>query len=207
MEITFESLNEHIPYYLTQGQKEGLIKALKAFIDDKVTKSYYLNRYLTELLQGDAWTKLKIRNFDTGETGSILGIILSNSCDIASENIRDFPVNITFAPLIPLSKYAELLKRNKLHTMAIDQKIRAIKRQGITSMFFLPAGGGLYESGCALKEDHIALFDDIYTMPLTVFESEKEKSKVLTLSDFGFYLFIFKLSIHFCRFQENLQRS
>jgi hypothetical protein len=53
----------------------------------------------------------------------------------------------------------------------------------------------------------MALFDQLYTMPSKVFDQENKKSKVFTLSLFGFYLFVFKLSIHFCRFQENVARN
>ena len=76
----------------------------------------------------------------------------------------------------------------------------SIKEQKVTGIFFLPAGGGL-------QEDHIALLDDIYTMPGKVFEEEKAKSKAFTLSQIGFYLFVFKLSVHFCRFQEQVARN
>lgn len=202
MEITSESFKDQIPYYLTQGQKDGLLKELKAFINNSTIKTnYFSNDFQDKILQGDGWGKLQIRNFYTGDKISILGIILSNSCDVAPDNERDLPTTgITFASLIPLSSYMTLLKKEKIDDIEIEKKIDSIKKQRVTSIFFLPAGG-------YLQEDHIALFDDIYTMPSNVFNQENKKSKAFTLSMFGFYLFVFKLSIHFCRFQENVARN
>lgn len=197
MEITADSLKEQIPYYLTQGQKEGLLKALKDF---PIITNYYLNGYQDELLQGDGWTRLQVRRFETGEGASILGIILSNTCDIAPENKRDLPANIIFAPLIPLSAYVNLLDRTGIDLGRIRDKVASIKEQKVSSIFFLPAGSGL-------QEDHLALLDELYTMPARVFELEEAKSKVFTLSLLGFYLFVFKLSVHFCRFQEQVTRN
>jgi hypothetical protein len=201
MEITSESIREQIPYYLTEEQKEGLLKALNKFIKDPVSETdYYSYGHQDELLQGDAWTKLLVRNFETGEMGSILGIILSNTCDVSPNNKRELPTNIVFAPLIPLSSYVNLLERAGIDSGRIQNKVISIKEQKVTSVFFLPAGSGL-------EKDCIALLDQLYTMPARVFESEKEKSKIFTLGRFGFYLFIFKLSIHFCRFHENVTRN
>ncbi len=201
MEITSESFRDQIPYYLTQGQKDGLLKELNAFINNSTIKTnYFSNNFQDKMLQGDGWKKLQIRNFDSGDKALILGIILSNSCDVSPNNKRDLPIQITFAPLIPLSGYVALLKKEKIKDPEIENKVESIKKQRITSIFFLPADS-------YLPEDYIALFDQLYTMPSKVLDLENENSKVFTLSRFGFYLFVFKLSIHFCRFQEEVARN
>ncbi len=202
MEITLDSIKDQIPYYLTEQQKEGLLKALNNFLKDPIRETDYYDSYghKDELLQGDSWTKLQIRNFDTGEKGEILGIILSNTCDVTPDNKRDLPTKITFAPLIPLPAYVELLEKTGIDPDKIKNKIISIKEQKVTNIFFLPASS-------VLQRDYIALFDELHTMPSKVFELEKNKSKVFTLGYFGFYLFIFKLSIHFCRFHENVTRN
>ena len=97
--IVLESIREHIPYYLTENEKTGLAKALKDFPNNI---NYYIsNKYDKDILQGDGWTKLQVFSFDTGARGRILGIILSNTCDMSLENKRDIPPNIVFAPIIP----------------------------------------------------------------------------------------------------------
>lgn len=201
MEISVESLEDQIPYYLTKTQKEGFLKALKDFKESSKKINYYINNYRDELLQGDGWTNLQIRNFANGERTSILGIILSNSCDVSADNQRDLPTNITFAPLVPLSQYTELLTRAVKDTEKVEDKINSIREQRVSSLFFLPAGGGL-------REDYIALLDQVHTMPSREFQAGSTNTKkVFTLSLIGFYLFLFKISFHFCRFHENVVRN
>ncbi len=200
MEISSESLKEQIPYYLTKEQKEGFLTALRDFQDSPVNTNYYFNGYPNELLQGDGWTHLQARRFETGEKESILGIVLSNTCDVTPEHQRDFPVRIAFAPLIPVAAYVGLLQNAGVDPNEIQDKVASIKEQKVTSIFFLPAGNGL-------QRDHIALFDELYTMPAEAFEVEKARAKVFTLSMIGFYLFVFKLSYHFCRFSEDVARN
>lgn len=197
MPITIESLQTQIPYYLTKEAKEGLTKALSDF---PCNINYYIERYQEEILQGDGWTSLEIIGFESGERKAIKGIILSNSCDISSENMRDLPIKITFAPIVRLNLYVELLEKSGLNQQNISGKIDAIKEQKVTSLFYLP-------KGARLDEDYIALLDDLYTVPFTAFQKRTNRVKLFTLSQVGFYLFLFKLSIHFCRFHENIPRS
>ena len=197
MDINEESIKDHIPYYLTQAAKDGIIKALKDFPEKM---SYYTGIHKDEILQGDGWNCFELINFETAERKSIKGIILSNSCDISSENSRDLPIRIVFAPIIPLSSYEQLLISNKVAHDKISDKINSIQQQKVTSLFYLPKGGNL-------ESDHIAVLDDLHTLPANHFYMKSEKKKQFTLSQVGFYLFLLKLSIHFCRFHENVLRE
>jgi hypothetical protein len=161
---------------------------------------YLLDRFEQEMLQGDGWTRLLIRNFETGEKIFINAVVLSNTCDVDPENKRDLPVNIIFAPLVSVGAYINRLVRAGLPRPSIDTKIAAMRRQEVTNIFHVPAGGGL-------DSEHIVLLGDIHSMPAKIYEEETTKSKIFTLSQAGFYLFILKLSIHFCRFHENLVRA
>jgi len=200
MEITADAIHNQIPYYLTQHQKDGLVKALSDFQGNHTKPNYYINRYVDQLMQGDGWSDFQIFNFENGEKASILGIALSNTCDVTPENNRDLPVKITFAPVIPLSAYNNLLRKNGINEDKISNKMRDIRAQKITNIFYLPCGS-------KLQEEHIALLSDVHTMPAVYFQNNQKKCKSFTLSMFGFYLFVFKLSIHFCRFHENVDRS
>jgi len=197
MEITEEVIADHIPYYLTEEQKIGLAKALKDFPQGL---NYYTPQYASELLQGDGWNDLAIINFETVEKISIKGIILSNSCDISPENARDMPTNITFAPLMPLASYKRVLESSGLDHQKIDDKIEAITQQKITSLFYLPRGG-------ELDADYIAVLGDVRSVPSAHFLGQATRKKQFTLSQAGFYLFVLKLSIHFCRFHEKVYRD
>lgn len=197
MQISPESIKEQIPYYLTQEEKENLVKALDGF-PRKI--DYYINRFQNEILQGDGWTSVDVISFESRERKLVKAVLLSNSCDIASENKREFPAKLTFAPIIKLDSYVELLKKAGLGLQQVNDKLDAIRAQKITSLFYLP-------KGAYLEEDYIALLDDLHTVPYQVFNARTERQKIFTLSQVGFYLFLLKLSVHFCRFHEEVHRS
>ncbi len=196
MIVNNDSISTQIPYYLTQEAKQGLIKALKDFPEKT---NYFTNLYPNELLQGDGIKSLEVLRFEDGSRKSIKGILLTNSCDMDLKNKREFPIKLTFAPLIKLDNYINLLKQHNLDSEKIDNKICSIKEQKITYIFYLPKDS-------YLEDDHIALLNDLHTIPLSALEKVDKNSKLFTLSQVGFYLFIFKLSVHFCRFHENVER-
>ncbi len=194
-----DSIKEHIPPYLTLEQKQALASAFHRFPD---AKEYYLSGlYPDEMLQGDCWTNLKIFNFDTGAKKPVPGIILSNSCDISPDNKREIRPNVVFSPIIRLSKYTQLLEKCDLDAAQIKTKIEAIKKQAVTTIFYLPDAVG------GLGDEYIVILDDVHTMPAAYLKIGSENTKNFTLSDLGFYMFIFKLSIHFCRLRENVIRA
>jgi len=92
------------------------------------------------------------------------------------------------------------LLESRLSVEQIDSKLTTIRRQRVTSLFFLPREG-------QLAAEYIAILDDLHTIPLHVFQKEPQREKLFTLNQMGFYLFILKLSIHFCRFQDGVIRS
>lgn len=196
MTFTSESLQTLLPYYLTQDQKNGVLKGLKDFPDKM---QYYTMLHEKDVLQGDCWAELEIINFEDGVHKKIKGIILSNSCDIDPSNKREIPPKITFAPIISLSSYEKLLQKNGVSEIKINNKFEAIRNQQVSNIFYLPKGG-------ALDGDYFALLDDLHTFPYHIFEANPKREKICTLSLVGFYMFLFKLSFHFCRFHENIHR-
>ena len=199
MDLSATSLADQIPYYLTHEDKVGLVAALKNW-PNRI--EYYIRRWPNEVLQGDAWTKLPVRKFETGELGHIDGIVLSNSCSVDPANRRDVPLKTTVAPLVDLGAYIEALKRAGVKTDQLEGKLAMIKEQRVHNIFYLPAGGGI-------KTDQIALLDDLYSFPSSFLDpkTESKNEKLVTLSMVGFYLFVFKLSVHFCRLHENVERK
>jgi hypothetical protein len=194
-----ETLQVNVPYYLTGPQKEALRQALKDFprrID------YYQRTPEGDLgiLQGDGWTKFVIVNFFSGTQKEVRGIILSNSCDIDPNNRRDNPPNIVFAPLVRLVDYKSILINSGVSEERIASQFQSIKEQSVTNIFYLPRGATLHE-------ECIAILDDLHTIPGDYFLKLDGKVRLFTLSMYGFYLFLLKLSIHFCRFQEALGRD
>lgn len=196
MKITEESIRDQIPYYLTQEAKENLVKALNAFPKN----NYYINCYSNEVLQGDGWTSLELFDFESGEKKAVKGIIISNSCDISPENKRTIPTKISFAPVIRLDNYIDRLKENNKDAKSIEAKVISIKNQQVSNILYLPKCENL-------EFDSIAILYELHTIPLSHFLKNPERSKIFTLSQVGFYLFLMKISIHFCRFHEALDRN
>ena len=68
-------------------------------------------------------------------------------------------------------------------------------------MFYLPKNS-------ALGEEAIALLDRINNCDLQKLNlDELTGTRLFTLSDYGFYMFLFKLSIHLTRIREGVQRN
>lgn len=193
----FEQAKIFLPKYLTPTQQKQLFEELDLLPN---LTNFYLSssEFPREMLQGDCWKGFVLINFDTLDRKTVSGIVLSNSCDIDQNNTRKVPTNILFSPIIPLSKYIKTLHRNSMSTQAIDSTMVELRRQHLTKIFYLPKHPGSIE-------ESIIVLDNIHTHPAGNFLSVSN-SKVFTLSQHAFYLFLMKLSIHFCRFQEEVRR-
>lgn len=202
MTFDADALRQQIPYYLTAApERKVLVDELKKLIDG-ADSGYFIptgyDGYTTEMLQGDGWRGFQIYSFSSGNLNPARGIVLSNSCDVSKENERVLPTKVTFAPIIKLSKIVERFEAKGLTGAKVSSRLNAIRAQQVTNMFFLPADG-------LLDEDYVALLDDLHSMPIEVHDEAAEK--LFTLSMAGFYLFAFKLSVHFCRLHEDVDRS
>lgn len=195
--LNVDSIADQIPYYLTQEAKENLVAALKSFPDDF---TYYTTLYPLDILQGDGWNSLGLIRYETGERKMVRGILLSNSCDLEHKDKRDIPIKLVFAPIIKLKAYAEALEKSEIDKKKIESKMQSIRRQLVNTLFYLPKGDGL-------DDEYVALLDDVHSIPLSIFYGQENKAKLFTLSQEGFYLFLLKLSVHFCRFHENVIRN
>lgn len=141
-----------------------------------------------------------MRVFESGEQRSIKGIVLSNICDIDPENSRTASPRVIFAPLTELPSFENMLRKAGLSDKQINSKISAIREQRTTNVFFLPAKN-------RLGEDVIVRLDDLHSMPVDVLIRAGNGKKKLTLRDTGYYMLLFKLSVHFCRIQEAIHRG
>ncbi len=203
MNFDTESLRQQIPYYLTAEDKRILTNELKE-ISQGGTANYLLSpqhdSFLEDMLQGDGWEGFYLFKYPDGKRISVRGLVLSNSCDINPDNSRDVPSRVLFAPLVKLSKFEVLLRRAGIAEKRISEKLNSIRTQKTTNIFFLPGGG-------MLSEDYIVRFDETQSMPAQAHSDIENKQKLFTLSNTGFYMLVFKLSIHFCRLHENVDRK
>lgn len=199
MKSVLNSIENQLPYYLSKDRKEGLLEALKDFpkhMDYYLDKNSLLN---SEILQGDGLNSLKIIQYETLATKNIRGILLSNSCDLDSNNSRDRGLKAVIAPIIKLSNYRLILERAGITEDKILAKLASIKAQNVTDIFYLPP-----VNSC--DQEHIVILDDLHSIPLQFLSLGTNNEKIFTLSQAGFYLFLLKISVHFCRFHENIER-
>lgn len=193
----FDQIRLFLPKYLSAEQQRQLFSELAKFPEN--FDFYLLREDLREmLLQGDGWQGFVVIDFATGARKTVSGMILSNSCDVDIENRRDLPVNLLFAPLISLARYRRLLSGVGKNEDQIDGIIGNIRKQYVTSIFYIPDRSGIIE-------ESIILLDDIHAHPLQDFLG-RERQSIFTLNQYAFYLFLIKLSIHFSRFREGIQR-
>ncbi len=190
-----ENLSRYFPYYLTAERKDGLLAAL----NDLPNARYYTNIDDPEPLQGDGWSGFQVINFDNGSRDSIRGVVLTNSCDMASDNIRLTPPLVSFVPLISVANYERALLKSGIDKKRVESRLNEARKQKVTDLFYLPTGTNM-------EHEHFAYLSDVHTMTLRSFNAAK-RERIFCLSDAGFYIFLFKLAVHFCRMHENIDRS
>jgi hypothetical protein len=127
-------------------------------------------------------------------------MVLSNTCDIAPENKRLLGPRLLYCPIISFGKYANLVSTHKGQPDP-KQHLEDIRMQRISEMFYLPRNEQLGEDGIAL----LARINNCDAQRVSL--QELARDRLFTLSDYGFYFFLFKLSIHLTRIRENVARS
>ncbi|AQW82318.1 hypothetical protein [Campylobacter pinnipediorum] len=189
MTLLQDQIEKFLPHYLNENCKKALSESLSNYpnnLDNIFMPEDTFKEKENSILQADIFecndiflnTKAKV-------------MVISNSCDNDENNIRNEETYISYIPLINLDKYKKLLEKNNIS----KEKIDSIKKQYTTSKFFIPTKKG----------DFVALLD----RPMHIdFKSFKEKiiKKEYSLNNYGFYIFLFKLSYHFTRIRETTQR-
>jgi hypothetical protein len=201
--MNLDEIKIYLPKFLSAESDRELFKGLKDFpdnIDERLYTTYLQDNKI--IYQGDGLKNLLVVNLPKSEIKPVPGIILSTTCDIDLQNERNFPSQIVYAPIFSLEKYRQaLLNNSKKSIEQITDHINAIKKQQITQIFYLPKFDGKIE-------ESIVFLDRVNNMPNTLIERDKITSnRIFTLSDFGAYLFLLKLSIHFTRIQDKVERK
>ena len=195
-----DDIRQFLPKHLSPETEESLFESLKGFPE------LYYDRFYSEsikksadYLQGDGVNDLLLINLPNTATKQGPGMILSNSCDIDPTNKRFFGASVCYAPIFNLDKYHASIVALK-GKPAADSHIEAIRDQRITQLFFLPQGS-------ALKNDSFIHLDQIISLPLESLPPNPTKNRIYCLSQYGHYLLLLKLSIHFCRLNDKLDRD
>jgi len=197
MEFDPGHVEKFLAPYLREDRKAGFLEALKDF---PPKKPFYCNLDDPDPLQGDCWSGVTVIDFGTGSRDQVKGLVLSNSCDVASDNQRHRPVGLNFAPIIALVNYRALLMQGLRDPSKVESHMADVRDQKISSIFYLPDVG-------ELGGESLVLLDNVHTVPLDYFSRQADKRRIFALSDVAFWLFMFKLSFHFCRLHENVDRT
>lgn len=197
----FNKLKDYLPKYLSKEGEEKLFSDLKDFITTKQIKNFYSNKVFLDILQGDGIQDLLIINLPSERIEKQKGIILSNTCDLDRKNKSFISSRIIYCPIIKFTKFIEILKRREpSEKNKIEDYASEIKNQKISQFFYLPVSDNL-------QEESIVLLDRINNCQLEHYKLDDLLAKRLfSLSDTGFYLFVYKLSIHLMRIRENVRR-
>lgn len=204
MNNSFEDFKKYLPRYLSSLSSKELFDSLKDF-PENINKRFYTDEILLEeeiIYQGDGIKDLPFIAFPDTRTENLKALILTNTCDNDINNERHNQSYICYSPLILLKKYEEsLLKKSPESKESIKGHIDCIKRQEVTQIFYLPKGG-------FLENDSIVMFNLISScLSKSIARESIKQRRIFSLSNYGFYLLLFKLSVHFSRMGENIDRS
>ena len=201
MKEIFGQIKDYLPKFLSPDQKEKLFAQLDDFpknIDQRVYTTALADD--PGLFQGDGISDVWVVNLPSENVARGRCLVISNTCDIAIENKTSLPLRVSYCPIVSLAKLESLLTETASAAYA-QSFLRDVRLQRITSMFYLPKGGGLEEDGAALLN---------HTLNCALNKEEHEHLKthrLFTLSNYGFYLFLFKVSIHFTRIMDGVDRD
>ncbi len=197
-----DKIQLYLPQYLSAESQKIMKEELARFPMDGTKDSVYtcaLDK-ADYLLQGDGIKGMPYIKFPDMKIADVPALLLSNTCDMATDNKRMYGSRVIYAPILNLEKFEAKLKKEFGRDRAASL-IHDIRKQHISQILYLPKGGKLDYEG-------IVFFDHAISIPL-----EKEivykscENRLFTFSNFGFYLFLLKLSIHFTRIQERVDRS
>ncbi len=201
MSEVYDDVRLYLPKYLSASDQNRLLSELGSF-PNNLDKRFYTIALKDQsfLFQGDGFCDVVMPDIERKEFRSVKGFLISNTCDSSTENTRLYKAFLTFAPIMDLQKYEIGLLRRYERERVVSHT-NSIRQQGVSTFVYLPPDG-------IRTEEYFVRLDCAFSMPLTKeLETELIKNKIFTLSDYGFYMLLFKLSIHLTRVQEAVARN
>jgi len=200
--IPWEEIKKFLPQYLSAESTQVLLSELDRFPENIDTRLYSMKLMNEKVaFQGDILKGLPVISLpDHTIYYNAFSMILSNTCDNDPKESRIVPRNHTYATILTLDEIINQLKDNGEDNSRIKNFVVQLKKQRITNLFYLPKGFGMVN-------ESVVFLDRINSCGSPL-EGERVKDmRVLCLSDYGFYLLLFKLSVHFTRIQEKVDRN
>lgn len=201
MSELFGHIKDYLPKFLSPERQAELYKELDRFPENIDQRIY--SRCLSvdgELYQGDGIAELPVVNLPAMELKPASCLVISNSCDIAPQNKRNMTPRLCYCPIIKMANLKALVEKT-LPLPSANDFIGNVRKQHVNAMIYLP-------KGCGLEEESVALLDNCLNLafPEETYKASVKK-KLFTLSNYGFYLFLFKLSVHFTRITDGKDRD
>jgi hypothetical protein len=196
----FEEFQTYLPKYLSAEAQARLFKEWGQF-PANIDSRLYTTKLKDErtVFQGDGLARVWVSNLPDPSVREARVMVLSNTCDTAPENERLVGPRLIYCPIISLPKWEEGLRQQDRIPPA--EHLSDIRAQKVSTMFYLPRNN-------ALGDEAIALLDRINNCDLQKLNlDELTGTRLFTLSDYGFYMFLFKLSIHLTRIREGVLRN
>ena len=147
-------------------------------------------------------SSILVINLPEPEIKPVPSLILSNTCDIYVDEERRSKSRLIYAPIVNLKKYRDGLVNSGLKSEKdVENHIKSIKNQFVSNILYLPK---LNDN----IDESIVFLDRINNCDRDFLSSEKLKDlRVFSLSNYGHYMLVFKLSLHFSRIIENYDRT
>lgn len=212
---TLDLLRTFLPKYLTPDLQDQLFKVVQEEFPFSSDPYKVYSEIADEgfYYQGDGLIDIPFPIFHEGafQSAYFKGIIGSNTCDISPENERLEQPNVQFFAIYGLSEYLALLKNKGIVASKIETFKYNLKLNRISNLFYLPEKRFAKE---VLLDESFVRFDNSVTLPISIFQGDTYESayfphgdRLFSFSNYGFYLFLVKLSVHYCRFREGVFRG
>ncbi|WP_395679477.1 hypothetical protein [Dokdonella sp.] len=199
----FDDIKSTLPSYLSPEDQIELLSELRKIVKGQALSgsAFYGSGEAAAIWQGDVFNAITWVRMRAGvpslEPQTFM--VLSNTCDICTDNDRTRAMQVVLAPVATIAKFRAYLEKS-LDIKRVDGIVDGIRSQTNTMMFYLPKGGG------GLAEDSVVFLDSLQSIPLETLTADDKKRRQATLSGLGWYLLLVKLAMHFCRAFENERR-
>jgi hypothetical protein len=210
-----EELTKFLPSYLRDAASKALAQTVAGGFPDTSDPNKVYNDLPvgTPFLQGDAIRDVPFAMHDpiTKETfdDEFDAIVLSNSCDISMENRRFDEPLVSFGIVIPLSLYEDSLRAVGIAENRAADHLKDVRANKISSLLYLP---NVWRGANIIRQEMIARLDWVYSLPNGTVQKWPnqylpEGDRIFSLSNYGFYVLLYKLSVHFSRIREEVDRG
>jgi hypothetical protein len=161
-------------------------------LPDGIDKWLYLERIAdpASVYQGDILLDIPVCLTDD-DGNAVIGrdmvALISNTCDMQSDR-QEF---VTVCPIVSFDELRQNIENHKLETLLHD-----VRNNRIFRYFYLPPGDDLPES--YIDFSRMVSISSIY---LNDIKTSKPQQCILSLSPYGFYFFLVKLTYHLARME------